>query len=336
MSKAEFPPQDDEFMGEQNISPKEATAIQDKIKKLEYKAEHDLSIQRISEDKRSIEEITRQATEAAKKTQNAEHFPAQEVIDVPATLEDKYETPADEEITRVVNNLPDGTQPYEDLRTEEEKQSPAKQVGGIKKIALAATMFLTGLFGAKAANTEKGAEDSAKNKIESVTSTKSNLMDSLHKTNKLTPIERQEEIAGIKLEGMLYVPMKDTTYDYYFVQFSGNSKDKHKIGKMKEAINKLGFLPGTPQEMDQALSLHGEKLKKATGGYGMSLVETQEGIDDTKASNVNIKHSGPKTNKLQTFNPTGLGEYEEDALDQYDMYPIMVKVKRTTVDLVAN
>lgn len=102
----------------------------DTVKK-ETAAENELSLQKVS-DAQSVENLTMEAVEAAKLTQNEQHFPTQEIGDIPSTLEDPHE----------------------------EEERPTKHVSGLKKAALVATMFFSGLFGAKAAAGEKNPTDS--------------------------------------------------------------------------------------------------------------------------------------------------------------------------------
>lgn len=241
-------------------------------------------------------------------------------------------TRSSEELSQLINNAlqkkEDGSDNFIDTRLPEEKQQPEKissknKVTGLRKVIMALGFAFAGLTGqAKDKTTEGNFTDSTQNKIEKSIS-----------SQKINFIESGQEVAGITLDGMISVPMTDTTYEYFFLGFSGNNKDKHKLGKMIEASTKLGYELGSPEELKKALDKNGDNIVRATGGYGMSLKNARTDVDDTKNVSINNKVSGPETHNLTTFNPTGnIGKYEIEAIEKtglnYEDYKILVKKKK--------
>ncbi len=235
------------------------------------------------------------------------------------------DTTARDQINSIARNRPIGTEAWSAPKTSFENKSyvvgqDQPRANGFKRLTTGIMAMLG--FATAATAAEKNPSDSLGNK---------------QKTEKITQIERHEQIGDVTLEGLVSVPMTDTTYDYFFAGFSGNEKDKHKIGKIEQAVKALGMQLGTSEEMSQALKKNGASLVKATGGYGMAINKTLESVDDTKASNVNIKHGGSVTNDYSTFNPTGaMNRYEAQAMEEtgfnYNEYPIFVKVKKAPKD----
>lgn len=234
----------------------------------------------------------------------------------------KIEDLADiERLTTEANNL---AQKKPDETIEKKSISPVvkkNQVRGLRRLAMALGFAMAGLTGQAATTHSENYGDSTK-------------------TEKITQVENHQEVNGINLEGMVAVPMEDTTANYYFLGFSGNPQDHEKIEKMKEAVKKLGYDLASSQELKLALEKHGQKLIKATGGYGISLKDIGLKVDDTQNPIINNVVEGPVTHILTTFNPLGqINRYEIEAIEkngiQYSDYPVFVKQvkeKQQTVD----
>lgn len=228
------------------------------------------------------------------------------------------------DIERITEEAVQSAQTEKNEGPEDESKTPSNsatknKISSFKKFALALGFTMAGVAG-QAKSAPENHKDTAS-------------------IEKITKIENHQEMHGITLEGMISVPMTDTSAEYFFMAFSGDSKDSDKINKLRKAIVELGYELANSEELKLAIEKHGQDLLKATGGYGISLKDVSMKVDDTKNTVINNIQHGPNTHVLTTFNPVGkIGRYELEALEktdfEYSDYPVFVKKNKETVKTV--